>query len=385
MSANANKEQAERALEMGIKFYRARNFQKALKLFSKSARLCPLPQTREWTEKAAHQYSRQKQSEEADRQERARASSSGGRRQNSGPSSSHPRQRRRPAPERPRATSNAANMRSKATDPAVKRILACRTAHWYDILELDSNCSDKDIKKAYRKLARATHPDKNQTPGAEEAFKRVSEAFATLNDKEKRAEFDRYGPPAEEGRAEGEQTHARFRRHQFDAEDIFQQFFFGGGMPHHHQGGGRHFHQQQHENNAQMATLMRLLPIILLFLWTALANFGLQEARPNFMMHRTRSFNTERHTRTDGVIKNVQYFVESDFLNRVVQNNRKKLQQVELQVERQYLRQLSMQCQREKQQMRYDLYMASGYRETQKQIRRRRLPGCEQYQKYTRL
>ena len=69
---------------------------------------------------------------------------------------------------------------------------------YYEVLGVPETASAKDITKAYRKLARELHPDKN--PGdtaAEERFKAVSAAYDVLGDDEKRAEYDevrRLGP-----------------------------------------------------------------------------------------------------------------------------------------------------------------------------------------------
>ena len=57
---------------------------------------------------------------------------------------------------------------------AVIRVRKCSTTAFYDILGLESvrtDCSEADIKKAYRKLSLLTHPDKNGYDGADEAFK----------------------------------------------------------------------------------------------------------------------------------------------------------------------------------------------------------------------
>ncbi len=65
---------------------------------------------------------------------------------------------------------------------------------YYKILGVEKSASEKDIKQAYRKLARKHHPDVN--PGdksAEEKFKEVSEAYEVLSDKEKRAKYDQFG------------------------------------------------------------------------------------------------------------------------------------------------------------------------------------------------
>ena len=66
---------------------------------------------------------------------------------------------------------------------------------YYHILGINRNTSDKEIKKAYRKLAMQYHPDRN--PGKEkwanEKFKEINEAYAILGDPEKRRQYDQFG------------------------------------------------------------------------------------------------------------------------------------------------------------------------------------------------
>jgi DnaJ-class molecular chaperone len=68
------------------------------------------------------------------------------------------------------------------------------TRDYYDILGVGRNASDKEIRQAYRKLARKFHPDVNPNDKSAEAkFKEIGEAYEVLSDAEKRAKYDRYG------------------------------------------------------------------------------------------------------------------------------------------------------------------------------------------------
>jgi molecular chaperone DnaJ len=68
---------------------------------------------------------------------------------------------------------------------------------YYDILGVDKNVSDDELKKAYRKLARQHHPDlqtgDHQKKSAEEKFKEINEAYEVLSDQEKRKRYDMFG------------------------------------------------------------------------------------------------------------------------------------------------------------------------------------------------
>jgi molecular chaperone DnaJ len=77
-------------------------------------------------------------------------------------------------------------------------------ADYYEILGIERNASEEDIKKAYRKMAMKYHPDKN--PGdksAEEKFKDATEAYEILKDPQRRSQYDQYGHAAFESGAGG--------------------------------------------------------------------------------------------------------------------------------------------------------------------------------------
>ena len=108
---------------------------------------------------------------------------------------------------------------------------------YYKILGVQKNASEDEIKKAYRKLAMKYHPDHTKgDKGAEEKFKKISEAYAVLSDTEKRKEYDTFGSEGFRQRFSQEDI---FRG--FDFGDIFREFGFGGDNFSHFGGGGRRF------------------------------------------------------------------------------------------------------------------------------------------------
>lgn len=100
---------------------------------------------------------------------------------------------------------------------------------YYEVLGVERNATDSELKKAYRKLALQFHPDKN--PGnreAEEKFKEAAEAYEVLRDNQKRQIYDQYGHQGLEG--SGFSGFGGFEDIFSSFGDIFEDFFgFGGG------------------------------------------------------------------------------------------------------------------------------------------------------------
>jgi molecular chaperone DnaJ len=120
---------------------------------------------------------------------------------------------------------------------------------YYEILELQKNADEAEIKKAYRKMALKHHPDKN--PGdkdAEERFKEAAEAYEVLRDPQKRERYDRYGHAGV-----GNQGGGGFG---MSMDDIFSNFgdIFGGGFG----GFGGGFGNSSRRRNVNRGTNLRV-------------------------------------------------------------------------------------------------------------------------------
>ena len=116
--------------------------------------------------------------------------------------------------------------------------------NYYDVLGVPRDASEKDVRQAYRKLARQHHPDVNRGDKAsEDKFKRINEAHSVLSDPEKRSKCDKYGDnwanweQIEEAQARGRRERT-FRWSTVDgdnqAEGQFFDFGSGQGSPFEH-------------------------------------------------------------------------------------------------------------------------------------------------------
>ncbi|KAG5338680.1 hypothetical protein C0989_006648 [Termitomyces sp. Mn162] len=221
----------------------------------------------------------------------------------------------------------------------VKRVRSCKVTEYYEILAVKRDCDEAEIKKAYRKLALALHPDKNGAPGADEAFKLVSKAFQVLSDAQKRAVYDRSGDDPESRFGGMSSRSSGFSASPFGGgtfegeispEDLFNMFFGGGGGG---GGGGNVFgtgfgggpvftasfgpggfrttrmgRQAHHQQGAadQRSLLIQLMPLLILFafsLLSALPNmFGTAAVPdPRFSFEPSARYNLARQTGDIGV------------------------------------------------------------------------------------
>lgn len=105
---------------------------------------------------------------------------------------------------------------------------------YYEILGINKGASIKEIKSAYRKLAKQYHPDRNKSSDADSKFKEVQEAYEVLSDERKRAAYDQYGHAGTQSFGGGGYSNFEGNFNGFDMgsiNDIFEQFFggsFGG-------------------------------------------------------------------------------------------------------------------------------------------------------------
>ena len=111
---------------------------------------------------------------------------------------------------------------------------------YYEILGVSRSCTERELKAAYRRLAKKYHPDANpDDPQAEEKFKEINEAYEVLRDPQKRAAYDRYGHAAFANGGAGAGGRGPFADGGFGPDfaqtmsDIFEEMFgdFMGGGP----------------------------------------------------------------------------------------------------------------------------------------------------------
>ncbi|XP_059181859.1 dnaJ homolog subfamily B member 9-like [Centropristis striata] len=114
---------------------------------------------------------------------------------------------------------------------------------YYDLLGVPRDATERQIKKAFHKLALKYHPDRNKGPDAEAKFREIAEAYETLSDDKRRRDYDQFGHgPSSGDNHRGGGANYNFNQHyqSFNFDDIFKDFdVFGQHHRHQH-----HFHSQ---------------------------------------------------------------------------------------------------------------------------------------------
>ncbi|KYQ96699.1 DnaJ-like protein [Tieghemostelium lacteum] len=213
----SNKEEALRCIDIAIEKFESGNYEGGFKFLNKSNSLYPNAKAKE-----LEQFYKAKQNNTSSSSSSHKPTHTDTNNNTSSSSSSTPT-----TPGSPTATYTIEQV------DAIKKIK--KSKNFYEILEVSKTATDSEIKKAYRKVALQLHPDKNHAPGAEDAFKMVTQAFSCLSDEKKRKNYDLHG--AEDtvpNRSPFQRGGGFYYDEDISPEDVFENLFgfaFGGGVP----------------------------------------------------------------------------------------------------------------------------------------------------------
>lgn len=268
-----------------------------------------------------------------------------------------------------------------------------KKSNYYDILSLKKDASEEEVKKQYRKLALKLHPDKNNAPQANEAFKKVTKAYACLSDKNKRRFYYENGSETrvQQGSSDGN-GNTYYTEEEFDAEDIFNMFFFGVPLdrnrnrrmarrsrPEHFM-----FHQNRQDTPiSKYASIMQTvipLAIFILFFSSYLSSLGSYFFPPSFSLDRSQSFPIQRMTKT-----RIPYYVSTDF--DISPDN---VNTVEQDVHKKYLEEVSKLCESQRSTQNYYKSLSTSIfnSKAERQYYRAKadsinLDACQEYSRFT--
>ncbi|KAJ4944810.1 hypothetical protein JOQ06_013350 [Pogonophryne albipinna] len=254
----------------------------------------------------------------------------------------------------------------------VQRIKRCKD--YYEVLGVNKEVNEDELKKAYRKLALKFHPDKNHAPGATEAFKKIGNSYAVLSNPDKRRQYDLTGgeEPSSPGNSHGGGGGGGFDFHRgFEAditpEDLFN-MFFGGGFPSssaHTFTNSRTSYSNQTDSRQErteeradggFSMFIQLMPIVVLILVSILSQ--MMVSPPPFSLYSRPSTGQTIKRQTENL--HVDYYVARDFKSEF---RGSALHQIEKNVEEDYVSNVRNNCWKERQTKTDLLYAAKVYRD----------------------
>ena len=331
-----NKDEAKKCLEIARRYLVKGDKEKARKFIGKSQKLYPLKEAESLLQEL----------EQKEKTETANGNIPNG--------STHKSDKSR---HKENDNKNVEDEKSKEPDYTAEQLAEVKRINklkdYYEILGVEKDASDSDLRRAYKKLALQFHPDKNRAPGSTEAFKAIGNSFAVLSNPEKRKKYDLYGPDS----PALNHNHSHNHHHEFEAditpEDLFNMFF--GGMAgnqvfvhrrHHRRRRQRHHDEEEHEvHEGRLGGVMHLIPILIFLGLSLLTSLMVQDPPYSFTL--SGPYRLQRVTPK----YQVSYFVQSNFNENY---SGKSLARLENQIEREYVGRLRSNCYRE-QQIREDM------------------------------
>jgi DnaJ family protein B protein 12 len=290
-------------------------------------------------------------------------------------------------------TENESSSSSSTTTTEDDECKAIITSHdYYQILGVSKDCTNDEIKKAYKKKAIKFHPDKNTSKYAEEAFKKISTAYQTLSDPDKRKKFDKYGSE-EEFREKYYQEHQRQYEDdiELDPFDLFQ-MFMGGGLDRasierlRRQRRNNANFRQQNPKMAKLYSLIQLLPLLMMFALYILPHFF--QSKELYMFNQSLDYPYKRVTNEN----EIAYYVGKSFINKYKNAGEAELLKQEKEIEKKYLTYLYESCNENKQmkrqleyQMKYHREGSVYYNYYQRELKSLNMRVCDLYDEFSEV
>jgi len=339
MASQAKKDSAVQAYTLGLQAFKRKDFDRAAKYLRKSIKYHP-------TREAKHLLNNIENLKAKEKSYQSQRSS---------------------APQyKPPQTQKAT---SDVKDPEIRRII--NEKDYYALFGIEEDFKEeKNLTKKYRKLAMKFHPDRNQKPGAEDAFKKIASAYEILKDPQKRRLYDQYGTDAPEVR----QMNSQFRH--MHPEDIIRMFGFNMHFSHR-----RSDEDEPVEEQNPLSRLLSVLPVLIILGYSFLSNSTYEEPDP-FSLQRSPEFPVARQHSEEGI----EFYVGRRFA-RTASARPNYLRQVEDLVEGRYLENLQKACKKERKYKQSRIQDASKSRGENMVMDLRtayelREPSCEMYEDY---
>uniref|UniRef100_UPI0037E6FB87 dnaJ homolog subfamily B member 12b isoform X2 n=1 Tax=Semicossyphus pulcher TaxID=241346 RepID=UPI0037E6FB87 len=272
---------------------------------------------------------------------------------------------------------------------AVRRIKQCKD--FYEILGVQADFSEDELKRSYRKLALKFHPDKNHAPGATEAFKAIGNAYAVLSNANKRRQYDQCGEERRHPSGHGPDNE-NFEP-DISPEDLFN-MFFGGGYPtsnaNVYPNGRMRFPRRERRERQRdeyssasslqggLALFVQVMPILILVIVSALSQIMVNSPPYSLSFRPSAGYTQKRLTEN----LKVPYYVGEQLSKELTGGNLKNLERT---VEDDYISNLRNNCWKEKQQKEGMLYRARYFGDTDlyQRAQRARTPSCAKLSEIT--